>query len=75
MSTNRDLEKRIAAIERQLNDGNQKKEKLDFIIKCLTSMMLQFADDFRFSTPEIDRMLEKIRREELKGTLRFETKI
>ena len=57
-----DLEKRIAALEQKLEDGNK---NLDQLINCWTTVLLQFIEDFRISTPEIDQMVEELKQKEL----------
>ena len=54
-----DLEKRIAVLEQILEDSNK---NLDQLINCWTTVLLQFIEDFRISTPEIDQMVEDLKR-------------
>lgn len=53
-----DYEKRIAALERQLKDGS---EKLEFVVDTLIVLLLQFAEDFNVTSPELESRIEKIR--------------
>ena len=51
-------EERIAALERQLKDGS---EKLEFVVDTLIVLLLQFAEDFNVTSPELESRIEKIR--------------
>ena len=53
-----DYEERIAALERQLKDGS---EKLEFVVDTLVILLLQFAEDFNVTSPELESRIEKIR--------------
>ena len=53
-----DHEKRIAALERQLKDGS---ENLEFVVDTLVILLLQFAEDFNVTSPELESPIEKIR--------------
>ena len=53
-----DHEKRIAALERQLKDSS---EKLEFVVDTLIVLLLQFAEDFNVTSPELESRIEKIR--------------
>ena len=53
-----DHEKRIAALEEQLKDGS---EKLEFVVDTLIVLLLQFAEDFNVTSPELESRIEKIR--------------
>ena len=56
--TLKDHEERIAALERQLKDGS---EKLEFVVDTLVILLLQFAEDFNVTSPELESRIEKIR--------------
>ncbi len=53
-----DLEKIIAVLEQILENSNK---NLDQLINCWTTVLLQFIEDFRISTPEIDQMVEELK--------------
>lgn len=53
-----DHEKRIAALERQLKNGS---ENLEFVVDTLVILLLQFAEDFNVTSPELESRIEKIR--------------
>lgn len=52
------LEKRIAAIERQLEDG---KKELKFAIDSWTTVLLKFIDDYAISSPELDELVTELK--------------
>lgn len=56
--TLKDHEERIAALERQLKDGS---EKLEFVVDTLVILLLQFAEDFNVTSPELESRIEKIK--------------
>ena len=58
ITDNQTLEKRIAAIERQLEDG---KKELKFAIDSWTTVLLKFIDDFAISSPELDELVTKLK--------------
>lgn len=39
-------------------------KNLDQLINCWTTVLLQFIEDFRISTPEIDQMVEELKQKE-----------
>lgn len=57
------LEKRIAALELQLKNDE---EKIEFAVDCWVTVLLQFIDDFNVTSPEIDKMVERLRQKEIR---------
>lgn len=49
-----DLKKRVAALEETIKDGNS---ELKCAIHCWSIVLLQFVEDFRISSPEVDRVV------------------
>lgn len=66
------LEKRVATIERRLEEANK---NLGQLLDCWTTVLLQFIEDFRISTPEIDQIVEELKRKEklIRHIIRKET--
>lgn len=50
-----DLEKRVAALEKAIEDGNS---ELKSAIDCWSTVLLQFVEDFQISSPEVDRVVD-----------------
>lgn len=57
-----ELEKRIAALEQQLEDG---KEKSKLAINLLIIVIQRFMEQFSIYSPEAEKMIEDLKKEGL----------